>query len=28
MVARSYEFTGRLSDFNEEFKARYRRPKE
>jgi len=26
MVARSYEFTGRLSDFNEEFKARYRRP--
>jgi hypothetical protein len=27
-LARSYEFTKRLSGFNEEFKARYRRPKE
>jgi hypothetical protein len=27
-LARSYEFTERLSGFNEEFKARYHRPKE
>jgi hypothetical protein len=27
-LARSYEFAERLSGFNEEFKARYRRPRE